>query len=50
MQTRSLPNLVTDSGNQLASLVRKEAQLARVEISEKMTQIAVALGLIVSRA
>jgi hypothetical protein len=50
MQARSLPNIVTDVVTQLASLVRKEAQLARVEISEKMTQVAVALGLIVSGA
>jgi Putative Actinobacterial Holin-X, holin superfamily III len=47
MQARSLPSIVTDIVNQLASLVRKEAQLARVEMSEKITQVAVGLGLIV---
>ena len=47
MQARSLPSIVTDIVNQLARLVRKEAQLARVEMSEKITQVAVGLGLIV---
>ena len=46
MQARSLPNIFSDIVDQLASLVRKEALLARVEVSEKITQVAVALGLI----
>ena len=47
MDVRSLPNIFTDIINQMATLVRKEAQLARVEMSEKITQVAIGLGLIV---
>jgi hypothetical protein len=47
MDVRSLPNIFTDIVNQMATLVRKEAQLARVEMSEKITQVAIGLGLIV---
>jgi Putative Actinobacterial Holin-X, holin superfamily III len=47
MDVRSLPNIFTDIVNQMRTLVRKEAQLARVEMSEKITQVAIGLGLIV---
>jgi uncharacterized protein YacL len=50
MQTRSIPTIFTDLVSQLASLLRAEGQLARVEMSEKITQVAVGLGLIVAGA
>ncbi len=50
MQTRSIPTIFTDLVSQLASLLRAEGQLARVEMSEKITQVAVGLGLIVGGA
>jgi hypothetical protein len=48
--TRSLPELFTSVVSQLADLVRTEGQLARAEISEKMTLAATGLGLIVGGA
>ena len=48
--TRSIPELFTSVVSQLADLMRTEGQLARVEISEKMTLVATGLGLIVGGA
>ena len=47
MPTRSIPEIFTDVINQFTGLLRKEGQLARTEMSEKITQVAVGLGLIV---
>ena len=48
--TRTIPELFTSVGSQLAELMRTEGQLARAEISEKMTLVATGLGLIVGGA
>ena len=48
--TRSVPELFTSVVGQLAELMRTEGQLARAEISEKMTLAATGLGLIVGGA
>ena len=48
--TRSVPELFTSVVGQLADLMRTEGQLARAEISEKMTLAATGLGLIVGGA
>jgi hypothetical protein len=45
--SRSISNLFVDAGNQLTILVRKEGQLARAEMSEKISDLAVGLGLLV---
>jgi hypothetical protein len=47
---RTVPELFTSVVSQLADLVRTEGQLARAEISEKMTLAATGLGLIVGGA
>jgi hypothetical protein len=47
MPNRSLADIFTDVMTQLTMLLRKEGQLARTEMSEKITQVAVGLGLIV---
>jgi Putative Actinobacterial Holin-X, holin superfamily III len=47
---RSIPELFTSVVSQLADLTRTEGQLARAEISEKMTLAATGLGLIVGGA
>jgi putative superfamily III holin-X len=44
---RSIPEIFTDVIDQFTTLLRKEGELARTEVSEKITQVAVALGLIV---
>jgi len=44
---RSIPDIFVDAVNQFTSLVRKETQLARTEMSEKLTELAVGLGLLV---
>ena len=44
---RSIPEIFTDVINQFTILLRKEGELARTEMSEKITQVAVGLGLIV---
>src|SRR5262249_17518001 len=44
---RSLADIFTDTINQFTLLLRKEGQLARTELSEKITQVAVGLGLVV---
>src|SRR5258705_11169148 len=48
--TRNVPELFTSVVGQLADLMRTEGQLARAEISEKMTLAATGLGLIVGGA
>ena len=48
MPNRSIPEIFTDVVNQFTALLGKESQLARTEMSEKITQVAVGLGLIVS--
>jgi hypothetical protein len=48
--TQSVPELFTSVLTQLADLMRTEGQLARTEISEKMTLAATGLGLIVGSA
>jgi len=47
---RSIPELFSLLFAQMTSLLQKESQLARVEISEKMSQIATALALVVGGA
>jgi hypothetical protein len=47
---RTVPELFTSVVSQLADLVRTEGQLARAEMSEKMTLAASGLGLIVGGA
>lgn len=47
MLSRSIPEIFTDVVNQFTALLRKEGQLARTEMSEKITQVATGLGLIV---
>jgi len=48
--TRTVSELFTSVVSQLADLMRTEGQLARAEISEKMTLAATGLGLIVGGA
>src|SRR5438067_6996876 len=50
MNVRSIPDIFADLVAQLATLLRKEGQLARVEMSEKISQVAVGLGLIIGGA
>jgi Putative Actinobacterial Holin-X, holin superfamily III len=47
MPNRSIPEIFADVVNQFTALLGKESQLARTEMSEKITQVAVGLGLIV---
>lgn len=47
---RSVPELFIDVINQMMMLVRKEGQLARTEISEKLTQVGAGLGLVIGGA
>lgn len=47
MPSRSIPEIFTDVIDQFTGLLRKEGQLARAEMSEKITQVAAGLGLIV---
>jgi hypothetical protein len=44
---RSIPEMCVDAVNQFTILVRNETQLARAEMSEKVTDLAVGLGLLV---
>ncbi len=50
MQARSIPDLFMDLVGQLATLLRKEGELARTEVSEKVAQVAMALGLVITGA
>ena len=47
---RSVPEIFIDVINQLTTLVRKEGQLARAELSEKVGQVGAGLGLVVGGA
>lgn len=47
---RSLKDLLADLSNSITTLFRKEIQLARAETSEKVTQVAVAIGSIAGGA
>jgi hypothetical protein len=47
---RSVPEIIGDLFSQLATLLRKETQLARAEMSENMLSIGRGLGLIVGGA
>jgi hypothetical protein len=47
---RSVPEIVGDLFSQLTVLLRKEAQLARAEVTENMTSLAAGLGLMVGGA
>jgi hypothetical protein len=46
-RSRSLPDIFADILGQATTLLRKEGQLARAEMAEKISQAAVGLGLIV---
>jgi putative superfamily III holin-X len=47
---RSVPEIFIDLINQATTLVRKESELARVEVSEKLSQIGSGLGLVIGGA
>jgi len=47
---RSISDILSDVVHQFSTLVRKEAQLARAEASEKITDLALGLGLLVGGA
>ncbi|HEX5509303.1 MAG TPA: phage holin family protein [Pseudolabrys sp.] len=44
---RSIPEIISDLLTQFPMLLRKESQLARVEMSEKLSQIALGIGFVV---
>ena len=44
VENRSLPQLIGDLSNDLTSLLRKESELIRTEVSEKAGQLAKASG------
>ena len=48
--SRSIPDVLTDVVNQFTCLIRKEGQLARAEMSEKLSDVALGLGLLVGGA
>jgi len=50
MPNRSIPEIFTDLLSQFTTLLRKESQLARVEMFEKISQVAIALALILGGA
>ena len=47
---QSVPSILTDLISQFTFLLRKEGELARTEVSEKLTQMAVGLGMLVAGA
>jgi hypothetical protein len=47
---RSIPSILTDVLTDFATLLRKESQLARAEASEKLSQLAVGMGLVIEGA
>jgi hypothetical protein len=49
-QNRSIADVLRDVIAQLTTLLRKETQLARVELSENVSRAAIGLGLIVGSA
>ena len=50
MSNRSIVDIFTDVVNQVTALLRKESQLARTELSEKIGQAGLGLGLVVGGA
>lgn len=48
--TRSVPDILSDLLTQFTTLASKESRLARVEVSEKIGQVATGLGLVVGGA
>jgi len=42
---RSIPDVVSDVVNHITTLLRKEAQLARAEVSEKVTSAAIGIAM-----
>jgi len=44
-RTRSIPDIIADVFGQATTLLRKEGQLARAEMSEKISQVAVGMAL-----
>jgi drug/metabolite transporter (DMT)-like permease len=49
-RTRSLPGLIADLFGQSSTLFRKEIQLAKTELSEKVTQGFIGLGMMIGAA
>ena len=49
-QPRSVPEIISDLSSQLTLLLRKEAQLARAEVSENMASVGKGVGLTVGGA
>lgn len=47
---RSVPEIFVDVINQVTTLMRKEGELARAELSEKVSQIGAGLGLVIGGA
>jgi hypothetical protein len=47
---RSVPAIVADLANDFTTLLRKEGQLARAELSEKISQLAIGLGFVIAGA
>jgi Putative Actinobacterial Holin-X, holin superfamily III len=47
---RSIPDIIADLLSQFPTLVRKESQLARAEISEKISQVGMGVGLLLGGA
>jgi hypothetical protein len=47
---RSIPEIIADLFRQFPTLLRKETELARAEVSEKLTQMGVGLALVVGGA
>jgi hypothetical protein len=47
---RSVPEIFIDVINQVTTLMRKEGQLARAELAEKINQIGAGLGLVIGGA
>ena len=47
---RSIPEVLADAMNQFTILVRKETQLARTEMTEKLGDLALGIGLLVGGA
>jgi hypothetical protein len=50
MSNRSIVDIFTDVVNQVTGLLHKESQLARTELSEKVGQAGVGIGLVVGGA
>ena len=50
LSERSIPTILTDVLTDFATLLRKESQLARTELSEKLSQLALGLGLVIGGA